>query len=348
MFDHRWLHAQGQATRWLAYALLLNACATTPSATVVANPAPAEVRSIALTVADLSEAERFFTQTLGFVPEGPHAELSGPELSGLIGVPGARALRARLSLGNEHIELVQYPAVAGRAAPPDSRSNDAWFQHLALVTSDIDALEQRVQDGGASAISSGTQTIPQTNPAAGGIRAFYFRGPSAHPLELIWYPSGKGMSRWQQRSAPLLGIDHTAIAVADSARSQAFYADLLGLTEAGHSLNSGREQSALSGVDGAEVRITGLRGPRGPGVELLEYAAPRGARPMPADSRATDLWYAEITIAVPNLDATVAQLRAAGAPFLSDRIQNVRELVPGAHRAVLVRDPDGHAVRLVD
>ena len=306
--------------------------------------ATAEVRSIALTVSDLDDAERFFTGALGFQREGTPAALSGAQLPGAGGVS---ARRSRLRAGNERIDLAQYGGAAGRANPADSRSDDGWFQHLALVTRDIDALEAQVLRSGASAISRGTQTIPASNAAAGGIRAFYFRGPAAHPLELIWYPVGRGSPRWQVGAGPLLGIDHTAIAVADSERSRAFYVDVLGLRVAGRSFNFGAEQAALSGVDGARVRITGLRGRTGPGVELLEYEAPRAGRPMPADTRPNDAWYAEITVAVPDLDATLAKLRAARATFLSDHIYDTSELVPGTRRGVLVRDPDGHAVRLV-
>jgi catechol 2,3-dioxygenase-like lactoylglutathione lyase family enzyme len=333
---------------WLLCALALGACGIATHAPEHARDLQAEVRSIAITVADLEQAERFFTHTLGFQREGERATLAGPELAGLIGVPDVTAHSARLRLGGEHVELVQYGGVAGRAPPSDSQSDDRWFQHLALVTSDIDALEKRVLDHGAAAISRGTQTLPLTNPAAGGIRAFYFRGPSAHPLELIWYPAGKGQPRWQAARAPLLGIDHTAIAVADSDRSRAFYVDQLGLAVAGRSLNSGREQAALSGVDGAEVRITGLRGRVGPGVELLEYAEPRRGRPLPDDTRASDLWYAEVTLAVRDLERVVSQLRAAGTHFVSDGIRDTRQLVPGTRRGVVVRDPDGHAVRLVE
>lgn len=307
----------------------------------------AQVRSISLTVADLDQAERFFVGTLGFKRAGARSLLQGPEFAGLMGLPGARATRVQLELGAERVELVDYDTPAGRAAPVDSRSDDLWFQHLALVAGDIDAQLTPLKAAAVRPISDGVQTIPSSNAAAGGIRAFYFRGPAAHPLELIWYPRDKGAARWHSAGPSLLGIDHTAIAVANSERARSFYQDSLGLEVAGRSLNEGREQERLSAVPGARVKITGLRGADGPGVEFLEYEAPSGGRPMPADTNATDLWYAEITVAVTDLDATVAKLRAAGARFVSDHIRETSELVPGSRRGVLVRDPDGHAVRIV-
>jgi catechol 2,3-dioxygenase-like lactoylglutathione lyase family enzyme len=280
------------------------------AAPVGARPRGSAVRSIALTVADLEEARGFFVSGLGFTAVGAPIRLAGAEYAGLTGIRSAEARRQRLTLGQEQIELLAFSAPPGRAAPGDGHSDALWFQHLALVASDIDRAQERVAQLHALPISSGVQTIPRANPAAGGIRAFYFHGPAQHPLELIWFPLGKGMPRWQSKAAPLLGIDHTAITVADSERSRAFYADLLGLHVVGHSLNFGREQVDLSGVPDARVAITGLRGAEGPGVEFLEYRTPQRGRPAPPDTRANDLWHWETTIAVPDLDRTLSQLRA--------------------------------------
>jgi catechol 2,3-dioxygenase-like lactoylglutathione lyase family enzyme len=82
--------------------------------------------------------------------------------------------RHLLQLGGETIELLQS---GGRPIPAGSRSNDGWFQHLAIVVSDIDAAYARVLQAGAAAISAEPQSLPQWNPNAGGIRAVYFRDP---------------------------------------------------------------------------------------------------------------------------------------------------------------------------
>jgi catechol 2,3-dioxygenase-like lactoylglutathione lyase family enzyme len=104
-----------------------------------------------------------------------------------------------LRLGSEIIELVRH---AGRRLPRDSRSNDRWFQHLAIVVSDIDRAYAIVLREGAAPISTGPQELPTWNPNAGGIRAVYFRDPDGHPLELIQFPRGKGDPRWQDSSRP--------------------------------------------------------------------------------------------------------------------------------------------------
>jgi hypothetical protein len=47
-------------------------------------------------------------------------------------------------------------------------------------------------------VSTGPQTIPATNLAAAGVKAFYFHDPDGHNLELIYFPKGKGQEKWQQ------------------------------------------------------------------------------------------------------------------------------------------------------
>src|SRR5438094_518151 len=77
--------------------------------------------------------------------------------------------------------------------------------------------------------STGPQLLPRTIPGAAGIRAFYFRDPDGHPLEVLQFPRDKGDPKWHAPSDRLfLGIDHTAIVVSDTRTSLAFYRDLLG------------------------------------------------------------------------------------------------------------------------
>ena len=128
---------------------------------------------------------------------------------------------------------------------------------------------------GIEAISEGgPQHLPKRN---GGVTAFKFRDPDGHPLELLHFPPGQGRAVWHQGAVgPFLGFDHSAIGVADTARSLRFYRSL-GFRVAARSSNYGAAQDALDGLVPARAGITGLR-PRaeqGPGLELLAYA-PQG------------------------------------------------------------------------
>jgi hypothetical protein len=62
----------------------------------------------------------------------------GSEYEQLEGVFGARMRVVQIQLGNEVIELTDYLTPEGKPIPVDSRSNDRWFQHIAIVVSDID------------------------------------------------------------------------------------------------------------------------------------------------------------------------------------------------------------------
>ncbi|HSF03581.1 MAG TPA: VOC family protein, partial [Solirubrobacterales bacterium] len=223
-------------------------------------------------------------------------EVAGDAFEHLMGVFGLRARIVRLRLGTEEIELIDYLAPEGRPIPADSRSNDAWFQHIAIIVSDMDAAYAHLRQHKVQHASSGPQTLPDWNPNAGGIKAFYFKDPDGNHLEILEYPEDKGDPRWQSKEALFLGIDHTAIVVDDTDASLAFYRDRLGLEVAGASENFGPEQERLNNVFGARLRITALRAPAGPGIELLEYLAPSDGRPFPLDTRANDLWHWQVNL----------------------------------------------------
>ncbi len=317
------------STQLLAIAVALAALSARAAAPIEA------VGAIGITVADLDRSTAFYRDVLGFAPE-PVVEVAGEDYERLEGVFGLRMRVAKLRLGSEVIELTEYLAPRGRAMPEDSRANDRWFQHAAIVVSDLDRAYRVLREHRVEHASSGPQRLPDWNPNAAGIRAFYFRDPDGHFLELIQFPPGKGDPRWQQPSKQLfLGIDHTAIVVADTEASLGFYRDALGLRVAGESENSGTEQEHLNNVFGARLRITGLRAAQGPGIELLEYLAPRDGRARPVDARANDLLHWQADLVVRDWGA----LAASGKPVELPR----REL--GFGRGMLLADPDGHGLR---
>jgi catechol 2,3-dioxygenase-like lactoylglutathione lyase family enzyme len=305
------------------------------------------VDAIGLTVSDLASALEFYTGVLPFVKVSDE-ELSGRPFELLSGVFGARARVARLRLGTEHIELTEFLAPRGRPFPADVRPNDRVFQHIAIVVSNLDRAYQALRRHQVEHASTGPQRLPDWNPGAGGIGAFYFRDPDRHFLEIIAFPREKGEPRWQDASAGLfLGIDHTAIVVDDTERSLAFYRDTLGLEVAGESENYGIEQEHLNNVFGARLRITALRAQTGPGVELLEYLSPRDGRPAPVDLRANDVAHWQTTIVTSRLDPLLRLARAHRVALVSPGPIDTTPLPTGFRSGALTRDPDGHGIRLV-
>jgi len=302
-----------------------------------------EVSSIGLTVNDLGRELNFFTNTLPFELVSI-SDASGKQQDALLGSSGARLRIATLKLGDESIMLTEHLGKKGRPIPQDSRSFDRWFQHIAIVVSDMDKAYARLLEHKVTHVSTAPQTLPEWNKDAGGIKAFYFRDPEDHVLEIIWFPQGKGNPRWQQPTDKpesglpvFLGIDHTAIVVSDTDKSLGLYRDLLDLRVVGESENYGLEQEHLNQVFGARLRITGLRAEHGPGIEFLEYITPPGGRPLPLDSKVTDLVFWETHLAVDDVAGLSGKLHENGVAFVSK---------PGSVRSQIVRDPDGHALQL--
>ena len=194
--------------------------------------------------------------------------------------------------------------------------------------------------------SSGPQRLPDWNPNAGGIEAFYFKDPDGHALEILAFPPGKGDPRWQRKDRLFLGIDHTAIVVSDTEASLRFYRDTLGMRVAGASENYGTEQEHLNNVFGARLRITALRAAAGPGIEFLEYLAPGGGRPRPADLRPNDVAAWQTRLIVRDVAAADAAIRAAHAPLLSPGVVALPSMDLGFASGFLAQDPDGHEVAL--
>jgi catechol 2,3-dioxygenase-like lactoylglutathione lyase family enzyme len=306
------------------------------------------VDAVGMTVADLDRSVEFFSQVLNFEMLS-EVEAHGSEFEKLQGVFGLRMRVARLRLGNEMIELTQYLAPEGRPIPADWRSNDHWFQHIAIVVSDMDKAYQHLRQYKVRHASTGPQTIPPTNKAAAGIRAFYFKDPDGHNLEIIYFPAGKGDPRWQQSGGKLfLGIDHTAIVVANTPQCLKYYRDLLGLKLAGESMNYGTEQEHLNNVAGARLHISGLKAARGPGIEFLEYLAPRDGRPAPKDTRANDLWHWQTTLVTDSAVGAAEKLRAAKRRVVSPSVARIEDKILGFSKGFLARDPDGHGLLFVE
>ena len=89
---------------------------------------------------------------------------------------------------------------------------------------------------------------------------------------------------------------------------------------AGESENYGTEQEHLNNVFGARLRITALRGASGPGIELLEYLAPRDGRPFPPDEHANDLVHRQTMLVTQDADAAARQLGSAKIQFVSSGV----------------------------
>lgn len=289
---------------------------------------------VGLTVADLARASHFYVDALGFeCLGGPRSASSG--FMTAMGLEKKHATVQRLRLGQQEIELVAF-APPGRPYPEGSTAADLWFQHLAIVTNDMANAYARVTaNGTATAITRfGPQLLP---PSSGGVTAWKFRDPDGHPLELIAFPPGGGPAVW--RDAPphtvTIGLDHSAISVADIARSTAFYEGVLGLVPGPQQINRGLEQERLDAMPDATAGVAALipPGEATPHLELLGYLTPRG-RAIPPDTGADDIAASRLVFAVqdPTMFASTAGAEPT-SPYPDGSL-------------LLLRDPDGHFIML--
>jgi catechol 2,3-dioxygenase-like lactoylglutathione lyase family enzyme len=312
------------------------------------NGTVAAVDSVGITVSDADRSVEFFSRVLSF-EKVSDVEVAGGEYEHLQGLFGLRMRVVRMRLCDEFIELTEYLAPQGRPVPVDSRSNDRWFQHIAIITSDMNRAYAWLRQNKVRHASTGPQTLPATIKPAAGIRAFYFKDPDGHALEVLQFPADKGALKWHKPSDKLfLGIDHTAIVVNDTDASLGFYRDALGMKVAGESENFGTEQEHLNNVFGARLRITALRAGSGPGIELLEYLAPRDGRPMPVDEKANDLIHWQTRLVTADANAMAGRLRGDRFAFVSPGLIQMPDSRLGFAKGFLVRDPDGHVMQLVE
>jgi catechol 2,3-dioxygenase-like lactoylglutathione lyase family enzyme len=90
-----------------------------------------------VTVSDVDRSADFYVRVLDFRRD-VEIEVAGEPFERLSGIFGVRTRTARVRLGEECLDLTEYVAPRGRPAPADSRSNDRWFQHVAIVVADMD------------------------------------------------------------------------------------------------------------------------------------------------------------------------------------------------------------------
>ena len=242
-----------------------------------------------------SEALAPLLDALGAVAQ-PRQCLEKEAAAQRFGPSAGRAEITPFLLGHERIEIIHFPDAPPRHKVDPGPSNTLWFQHVAIVVRDLLRAVEKLAPF-VTPISAAPQYLPN------GVGAWKFRNACGHAMELLFFPEGMGDPRWHQSGESLFqGLDHSAIAVADSDRSLRFYICELGLELRYASYNQGVEQQRLDDLDSAEVVIHGVGGRSGCGVEFLRYVQPEPIGPSSIDLQPHDALYAQILVK----DATLA------------------------------------------
>lgn len=302
----------------------------------MAQPSVTRVGRLALVFDEIVEAELFFEEAFDFVTI--ERRVGDEAYAELMGLPRARIRETIMRLDEQEIALLSFEP-SGKAYPAGSTSTDLWFQHFAIIVSDMEAAYARLREAGRFLPISeeGPQVLP---PAAGSVSAFKFRDAEGHPLELLAFPPGKGPKVWEakRQSGLFLGIDHSAISVADTGRSVAFFEAAFGLTFGKQTQNVGIEQARMDAVPEARVTVTALEpGRPPPHVELLGYEVGT-RRPIDGATTSHDVAATQVVLETADLAGIVAALTERHARFVSPGVVSLR----GGTQAIMVLDPDGH------
>ena len=278
----------------------------------------------------------FYVRALGFA----YSEIESRQA--LRSNASSCAKSAHLTLGAESIDLHMLEGLGADGVDAASMSvASVCFQHLAIVTVDMEESMRRLRQFAPSPITQGDPVrLPES---AGGVVAFKFRDPDGSPLELIQFPAGVGDTHWHRPDVlgPNLGFDHSAISVFDVERSLAFYVDGLGFSIASRHVNHGDEQARLDGCAESTVEVVGLApiDGRTPHLELLGYRAPvpqlPSVLPVPMSDRSD-----RMTFIVADLVAVGERLRTL-RPELGSRLADFRR------GEIEIQDDDGHLMLLV-
>jgi catechol 2,3-dioxygenase-like lactoylglutathione lyase family enzyme len=146
------------------------------------------VEAIGMTVSNMNQAVEFYSQVLSF-EKISDVEVYGREYETLQGLFGVRMQVVQMQLGEETLILTEYLTPQGDPIPVDSRSHDLWFQHIAIVVSDMDRAYEQLRQHDIQHVSTAPQQLPEYIEAAAGIEAFYFRDPDGHNFRTHSFPA---------------------------------------------------------------------------------------------------------------------------------------------------------------
>ena len=130
-----------------------------------------------------------------------------------------------MRLGAQDIVLVRF-AGPGRPDPPDSRSDDLWFQHLAIVVDDIEPPTPACARIGMAPDQRGWPAIAAAVEwRRAGVQVPRSGRPPARADLVPARPGPRCLAPGRVVAAgPFLGIDHSALSVASTRAAWAFIA----------------------------------------------------------------------------------------------------------------------------
>lgn len=293
------------------------------------------IARVSRTVSDLGSAVAFHTDALDFrvVDESSHHDRSWGQL---MGVPGLRSHSFTLRLGKDELELVAFDP-PGAPFPPHNGRVDVCVQQIAIAVSDIDAAFNRLC---GFCFTSITEAGPQPFSAEyGGGRGYKFRDADGHALALVQFAHADRENQWQQKAGVFLGIDHTAIDVADIGTSIDFYTSILGMAMADHPQPSGAARECADPHWNRIAQVIDMHSSccTNPHLKLLEYGTKKDFGLL-VNAHVNDIFADRMIVDVDDLPELVDALRDAHVDIVSLGLDGPF----AANVGVVARDPTGH------
>ncbi len=155
------------------------------SATATASGRVTGFFHVGLTVGNMSEALRFYCDALGLELES-EGERPGAAVSPVLGIDPDRILVAWLRVPNSDalLELFEYQGIERFSAA--ARPCDIGYGHFCLYVEDLDAVYQRLVDGG---YTSRKPPVTVSSGPHAGAKAVYATSPDGYNVELFERPA---------------------------------------------------------------------------------------------------------------------------------------------------------------
>lgn len=273
-----------------------------------------------------------------FVNAPAHAEFRAAFLP----IPGASAAAAPQD--QIYLEAFEYRNINRRQVLPALTS--AGASSLRVVVRSLDAVVARATEAGSSVVSAGGVPIEVPVPAglSGTARAIMLRDPDGYPVEVMQVDPAPATPA--PASSRVLGA-HMTVVVSNAAESLAFYKRLVGddvETLGPSEWTTNGAANRLRNVPAASYRTTWIRLPGSAvALELLEY---RDGRTPPYLPVFQDIGHGHVAFIVPDIEATVARMKAANATAISR--SGTWTQINKTTRAVYTRDPDGFFLEILE
>jgi catechol 2,3-dioxygenase-like lactoylglutathione lyase family enzyme len=347
-------HMIRSAAAWLAALCAAGSLGSSMASAQGSAPAAATWQSTRLAfvgrvVGDLDRSVAFY-KMLGFTqdPAANPQWRTDPVVEGLYGTKGFTTRMAKMYVVNSdsHEHFVVYLREVKGIKRTDHRGDHTpWTPgatHFGLVVADADQVWANLSAAGLLHARSWDSKLIAPPGQTKGMLA-YITDPDGLDIEIIdQRPAVPAQNGRPAQAAWLPGVNHMGVVILDSDKAKAFYTGVLGgvWPKTDSPWLKGDFYDSAVGGHGNILRFFNTSFPQEIAPDLhmnLELVEFQNRKTDPPHARITDIGVGYIGLQVPNLDAALAQVRAAGATVVSK--PGIVTMRSGT-REVMVRDPD--------